>query len=186
MARTLVESPITTRASRSSLTKGTYWRGIDKDIHLGYRKSRRGGVWLVRWYTHRNRCYKRIDLGVADDILNEGTLDFNAAVKAAKNAVAKARLKIAADAAGPVLTVRLAVEQYVAARNARYSAREGREINADASSTLNRHVQNDEKLLNTRLDELTEADLQRWRESIDPSLKGTTKRRILNDFKASL
>ena len=186
MARSLVESPIATRASRASLAKGTHWRGIDKDIHLGYRKSRRGGAWLVRWYTRRNRCYQRIDLGVADDVLDEGTLDFNAAVKAAKEAVTKARQKIAADAAGPVLTVGLAVEQYVAARNARYSVREGREVSADASSTLNRHVRNDEKFLDRRLDELTEADLEQWRKSIDPSLKGTTKRRILNDLKAAL
>jgi integrase len=36
------------------------------------------------------------------------------------------------------------------------------------------------------LDELTEAMLVEWRTSIDPSLKGTTRRRILNDFKAAL
>jgi integrase len=186
MARSLVESPITTRASRASLRKGLHWRGIDKDIHLGYRKCRRGGAWLVRWYTHRNRCYQRIDLGFADDVIDEGTLDFNTAVKAAKEAVAKARRKIAADAAGPVLTVRLALEQYIAARNARRTQSEGRELKADASSTLSRHVRNDEKLLDLRLDELTEGDLEGWRNSLDPSLKGTTKRRILNDFKAAL
>jgi integrase len=186
MARTLVESPITTRASRSGLPKGLHWRGIDKDIHLGYRKSRRGGVWLVRWYTHRNRCYQRIDLGVADDVLDEGTLDFNEAMKAAKEAVAQSRRKLAADAEGPPLTIRLAVEQYVAARNARHSANEGREVRADASSTLNRHVRNDEAFLDLRLDELTETHLEKWRNSLDPKLKGSTKRRILNDLKAAL
>jgi integrase len=186
MARTLVESPITTRASRAGLPKGTHWRGIDQDVHLGYRKSRRGGLWLVRWYTRRNRCYQRIDLGVADDVLSEGTLDFNEAVKAAKEAVLAARRKMAADAEGPPLTIALAVEQYVAARNARHSANEGREVRADAASTLTRHVRNDENFLNIRLDELTEKHLETWRNGIDPKLKGTTKRRILNDLKAAL
>jgi integrase len=171
---------------RAGLPKGLHWRGIDKDIHLGYRKSGRGATWLVRWYTRRNRCYQRIDLGIADDVMGEGTLDFTQAVKAAKEAVGQARRRMASDAEGPPLTVRLAVDQYIAARNARQSAHEGRDSRADAASTLNRHVLNDESFLNLRLDELTEKHLENWRNSIDPKLKGTTKRRILNDLKAAL
>lgn len=186
MSRTLVESPITTRAARAALKKGLYWRGIDADIHLGYRKGRRGGAWLVRWYTHQNRCYQRLDLGVADDVVGEGTLDYAEAVRAAKAAVIKARHRRAADASGPVLTVRLALETYLAARNARQSEREGREVRCDANSTLNCHVRNDQRFLAIRLDELTESDLETWRQSLDPSLKGTTKRRIMNDLKAAL
>ncbi|WCM25038.1 hypothetical protein NDN01_13170 [Sphingomonas sp. QA11] len=94
---------------------------MDTDIHLGYRKGRQGGLWFVRWYTHQNRCYQRLDLGVADDVVTEGTLDYAEAVRAAKRAVTKARLRRAADASGPVLTVRLALETYLAARNARQS-----------------------------------------------------------------
>nr|WP_299853001.1 integrase [Sphingomonas bacterium] len=163
-----------------------YWRGVDTDIHLGYRKGRRGGTWLVRWYTHQNRCYQRLDIGVADDVVSEGTLDYAEAVKAAKEAVTKARHRRAADASGPVLTVRLALETYLAARNARQSEREGREVNCDANSTLNCHVRNDGHFLSIRLDELTEGDLETWRQSLDPTLKGTTKRRIMNDLKAAL
>ena len=186
MSRALVESPITTRASRAALPRGLHWRGVDRDIHLGYRKNRRGGEWIVRWYVRESCSYQRINLGVADDLLSEGTLDYARAVKAAKEAVAKVRRKRAADAAGPVLTVGSALESYVAARNARQSEREGREVNADAASTLNRHVRNDERFLAIRLDELTEGDLEAWRNSLDPSLKGTTKRRITNDLKAAL
>lgn len=124
MARILFESPITTRASRATLKKGVHWRGIDTDIHLGCRKGRRGGAWLVRWYTHENRCYQRHDLGVADDVVTEGTPDYAGAVKAVREAVTKARLRRAADASGPVLTVRLALETYLTARNARQSERE--------------------------------------------------------------
>lgn len=186
MARTLVESPITTRASRAALKKGVHWRGVDTGIHLGYRKGRRGGTWLVRWYIQEDRCYQRFDLGVADDVVDEGTLDYAAAVKVAKEVVVKARQRRAADAIGPVLTVGLALETYLAARNARQSEREGREVCCDANSTLNRHVRNDECFLSVRLDALTEGDLEAWRQSLDPSLKGTTKRRIMNDLKAAL
>lgn len=186
MARTLVESPITTRASRAALKKGTHWRGIDHQVHLGYRKQRRGGAWLVRWYLPELRYYQREELGGADDNLDAGTLDYPSAVRAAKEAVTTGRQKRAADASGPVLTVRLAIETYLAARNARQSEREGRDVNCDANSTLNKHVRNDERFLSIRLDELTEGDLEAWRQSIDPSLKGTTKRRIMNDLKAAL
>ena len=84
------------------------------------------------------------------------------------------------------MTVRSAVEDYLGARNARRSSLEDRAVKADATSTLSKHVLRQKKLCDTALDELTEAMLVEWRTSIDPSLKGTTRRRILNDFKAAL
>lgn len=76
MARSLVERPITTRASRASLAKGTHGAA---SIRMSISGIARAGVAVsaCRWYTHRNRCYKRIDLVVADDVLDEGALDFN-------------------------------------------------------------------------------------------------------------
>lgn len=50
MARTLKEAPVTTPNARLKLTAGLYWRAIDTDIHIGYRKGARAGRWLVRWY----------------------------------------------------------------------------------------------------------------------------------------
>ena len=73
-----------------------------------------------------------------------------------------------------------------AVRNARQSEREGREVSCDANSTLNRHVRNNEHFLSIRLDELTVGDLEAWRTTLDPRLKGTTKRRIMNDLRAAL
>jgi integrase len=186
MARALVESALTTRGARSALKVGFYWRNLDRGIHLGYHKSRRGGRWLVRWYLQAAKSYRRIELGDADDFAHEQTLDYHAAVEAARTAVDLARRKAAADAEGPTLTVGYAIEQYLALRNARKSASEEREIKADASSTLNKHVLRDKKLCALRLDELTESKLIDWREGLDPALKGTTRRRILNDFKAGL
>lgn len=186
MPRQLIEATLTTRAARGGLAPGLHWRSIDRGVHLGYRKSRRGGQWLVRWYQKSEKSYTRSELGEADDVFDEGTLDYYAAVEAGKAAVKAARRKAAADAEGPAPTVQLAVDTYLAMRNARKCATEDRDIKADASSTLTKHVLPCKKLCATRLDELTEAKLTDWREGIDPALKGTTRRRILNDFKAAL
>src|SRR5690606_35844635 len=121
MAKTLNEAAITTRNARSKLPAGLHFKGIDPEVHLGYRKGKRGGgVWLVRW---RNRGpganYLQAPLGTADDEIKEGTLDFNAAVRAARQRVEQARAEAKAAAEGPPLTVRLAVEAYIAERDAR-------------------------------------------------------------------
>jgi hypothetical protein len=79
--KTLKEVPITTVNARAKLARGLYWKGIDPEVHLGYRKSRRGGVWLVRW--RNGPSYRQMPLSTADDFIKEGTLDFNAAVKQA-------------------------------------------------------------------------------------------------------
>jgi len=175
---------MTTRSARASLKNGLHWRGIDTGVHLGYRKARYGGSWLVRFSV--GKSYQRIELGTADDVFDVGTLSYSEALKAAKAGVTAARRKIVSDASGPVLTVRCAVEHYVAARDARDSQNEGRAVRSDGSIKLNRHVANSEHFLSIRLDELTEDDLEAWRNSLDPKLKGTTKRRILNDLKAAL
>jgi hypothetical protein len=43
VAKTLKETPITTRNARARLPAGLHWRGIDPETHLGYRKGKRGG-----------------------------------------------------------------------------------------------------------------------------------------------
>ena len=60
MAKSLTESPITTRSARTTLPLGLRWRGIDPDVHVGYRKGRRGGVWIVRW--RDGAGYKQVKL----------------------------------------------------------------------------------------------------------------------------
>jgi hypothetical protein len=106
MAKTLKEAPITTANARAKLSAGLHWRSLDPDVHLGYRKGRRGGVWLVRWRSGVG--YRQKPIGTAADAIKEGTLDFNAAVKTARKEVAAARLEAKAVADGPVLTVGLA------------------------------------------------------------------------------
>ncbi|WP_417309856.1 tyrosine-type recombinase/integrase [Devosia sp.] len=195
MAKTLNEAAITTRNAREKLPAGVHWRGIDPEVHLGYRKGKRGGVWIVRW---RNGVgYKQAKVGTADDSLSAGTLDFQAAIKRARELVESERLEVIAQAAGPVLTVQVAVEQYIAVRDARDSKRAGRKVRSDASQRLGRYVvgapargKQDEipkaTLANIALHKLTEADLREWQAGLPESLKHATRDRLGGDLKAAL
>ena len=111
MSRTIDDAPLTTREARRRLDVGLHWRGLDADIHLGYRKGKRAGTWLVRWRTGQG--YRQSSLGTADDTIDVGTLDYRAAAKAAIVQVAEARTEAKAAADGPPLTVRSAVEIYI-------------------------------------------------------------------------
>lgn len=195
MAKTLTEARITGRADRKRLGAGLHWRGIDPEVHLGYRKGKRGGVWLVRWYVAGS--YRQRKLGTADDEISEGTLDYQAAVKAARELVETERRQEKIAAQGPVLRVADAIETYAAARDARDSARKGREARSDARSRLTRYVSGQAARGNRKqvaaaplaevpLHQLAERDLLEWRSALPATLKGTTKRRLINDLKAGL
>jgi len=204
MARTLTEATITTRNARLKLREGTHWRSIDPDTHLGYRKNKRGGRWLVRWYVGDQR-YQQTTLATADDEIAAGNLSFDEAVKAARLHVENARKDALAEAAGPVLTVRAAVQQYIAARDARETARAGRIVKSDAHRLATHVLPSDnapkgltdaelakwqaaqtalKSLADTPLHKLTKADLAGWRTSL--AGKSATRRRLTNDFKAAL
>ena len=195
MAKTLKEAPITTANARAKLSAGLHWRSLDPDVRLGYRKGRRGGVWLVRW---RNGVgYRQKPIGTADDAIKEGTLDFNAAVKTARKEVAAARLEAKAVADGPVLTVGLATERYVAERDARQSKRAGRQIRSDTARRLRRYLLGQPArgkqnvvpaaaLASIAIHLLKEADLLAWRARLPDTLKETAKQRLINDLKAAL
>ena len=60
---------------------GLHWWDLDHEVHLGYRKGKRAGVWLVRW--RHGAGHRQTPLGTADDALKAGTLDFRAAIKKA-------------------------------------------------------------------------------------------------------
>ena len=195
VAKTLKETPITTRNARARLPAGLHWRGIDPETHLGYRKGKRGGSWLVRW---RNGAgYRQAPIGTADDAIGTGTLDYNAAIRAARASVEAARTESKAKADGPLLTVRSAVETYIAARNARDSRRAGRTVRSDAGHRLPRYVigQNARgkqeavppaRLADVPLHALKESDLLTWRANLPAELKDTTKQRLINDLRAAL
>jgi integrase len=195
MAKTLKEAQLTTRNARQKLLAGVHWRGIDPDVHLGYRKGKRGGVWLVRW---RNGAgYRQDGLGTADDEIAEGTLAYADAVKAARERVGSARRDAQASADGPAQTVRSAVLAYMVERDARESGRKGRLVRSDATHRLERYVIGKDTrgrrqpatsapLAEIALHELNESHLLAWRDALPPELKGTTRQRLVNDLKAAL
>ncbi|MBL8599768.1 MAG: tyrosine-type recombinase/integrase [Devosia sp.] len=195
MAKTLKEAAVTTRNARLALPAGVHWRGIDPDVHLGYRKGKRGGVWLVRWRVGAG--YKQEKIGTADDAISAGTLDYLAAIKVAREIVERKRIEAKAQADGPPLTVQLAVEEYVAMRDFRDSKRAGRVVRSDASRRLGRHVTGASargqqkaipaaKLASVALHKLTEADLRGWLAGLPDEFKHATLDRLSGDLKAAL
>ena len=195
MAKTLKEAALTTRNARAKLAEGLHWRGIDADVHLGYRKGKRGGVWLVRW---RNGVgYRQERVGTADDEMSEGTLAYGDAVKAGRAAVEAARRETRAVANGPVQTVRSAIETYIAVHDARATDRAGRAVRSTASYRLQLYVlgrdakANGEAvaaapLADTALHDLNESKLMAWRDALPADMKATTRKRLVNDLKAAL
>src|SRR5690606_36940438 len=143
MAKTLKEAQITTRNARAKLPAGVHWKGIDPEVHLGYRKAKRGGSWLVRW--RNGSGYRQETLATADDEIREGTLDYEAARRQARATVEAARAEARAAAEGLPLTVRSAVETYIMGRDARDSRRKGRQVRSDAGQRLGRYILGQDK-----------------------------------------
>lgn len=185
MAKTLTEAALTTRNARLKLPQGLHWRQVDADIHLGYRKGVKGGRWLVRWYLGSGG-YKQERLGVADDILSEGTLSFDAACKAAREQVLQVRSRAAVDAALPPETIRSSVEAYIAMRDARIRvAYPNSKRRSDGASRLTRYVLRDE-LADVALPDLTEGMLIKWKQRFAPHCAPGSRVRTMNDLKAAL
>lgn len=201
MAKTLAEAPITTASARSRLPPGEYPRRLDADAAVWYRKGKRGGVWFTRWRNHGpGAAYKQAPVGPANDINDkptEGLLTFHQAERQARQIVEIARAEAAAVASGPILTVRSAVETYVADRDARDSRRKGRAVRSDASQRLGRYVigqpargRQDKiepaPLAEVALHVLKESDLLAWRANLPDDIKATSRQRLINDLKAAL
>ncbi len=193
MAKTLKEAPLTTRAARAKLPEGVHWRGVDTQVHLGYRRGKRGGVWLVRWRVSVG--YKQAPLGPADDEILEGTLSFAAAIKAAREYVEVARREERARIDGAPPTVASAIVSYLAVRDARDRALRGANARLSGRDILERCVLGREArgkrcgydpaaLAAIPLHELCEADLITWRDSLPGGT--STRRRIVSDLRAAL
>jgi integrase len=127
-------------------------------------------------------------LGAADDaVASDGraTLSFNQARSAAIALVEVKRAEAVIAASGEVPAVRSAVDRYMAARDARHAA-QGKRGKSDARLRLTRHVLGDAVLSAVQLHALTTEDLRAWIGRLPKSLKGSSVRRLCNDFKAAL
>jgi integrase len=200
MAKRVRDATLESRAAREKLKpRGKpYYKAIGPSLHLGYRKGKTGGRWVVRLYVGE-RNYRVETVAEADDRLdaNGGTiLDFWQAQDKARELHAKQQ-NAATEPAAAALTVRQAAEAYIAMRDARESRRKGRAVRSDASRRLHRYVLGQDKrgkqkavpasaLADVAMAALTDDDLAAWRASLPETLKETTKRRLANDLKAAL
>lgn len=66
MARTVRDANLETRTARGRLKPSgkPYWRALDPGLHLGYRKGKTGGKWVLRRY---DGSYTVETIGTADD-----------------------------------------------------------------------------------------------------------------------
>ena len=185
MSKNLQEAVLSSRNARDRLPIGLHWRGVDVDIHLGFRKSAKGGKWLARCYVGDGKYWQKV-IGVADDVVHEGAMDYATAMSAAKAAVVEERQQRTRKLQGQPVTVASCVQEYILMRNKRDSKRAGTEKRSDADYKLSAYVLADEKLAEIEIQDLTEADLGRWRDGLPKRLAATTINRIVNDFRAAL
>lgn len=205
MPRKVRDSNLETRTARSRLKVAhkPYFRLIEPGLHLGYRKVASGpGTWIVRRYAGDGR-YAVENLRTADERLivaddysdadGEGVLTFAQAQERARE---RRKEGTQGAAGGSRLTVRTAVESYIAERDARETRRRGRPFRSDAHR-LERYVIGREQRKNRKaiahapladklLEELSKDDLRKWRTSLPRTLSATAQRRTINDLKAAL
>ena len=78
MARRVKDQNLESRDARLKLkTRGKpYWRAIGRGLHVGYRKGKTGGMWVVRRYLGQQN-YQMHTIAQADDMLDAMALRFS-------------------------------------------------------------------------------------------------------------
>lgn len=185
MARTVRDVRLDSRASRERLEarKKPYYRAIEPGRHLGYYKGSRGGAWLAR--TNEAGRYQEKKIATADDIRDANGVDvlsFAQAQSAARKWFDE--LALAPEAAQSAVTVRSAVEGYIASRDTREKARQGRAVKSSASHKLELHVLGNANLADIAMVKLDASALKNWRKALPGT--AASRQRITNDFKAAL
>lgn len=178
MARRVRDAQLESRSSREKLlARGKpYYRSIGQGLHLGYRKGKSGGSWVVRQYVG-DQEYKVETIAYADDKLDadgQRVLDFWQAQERARSMHRSESTR----KAGPALTVRLVVDEYLAARVAGGLRDEGYRLRLHVLAHAVAAIQ---------LAELKASDLSAWRSVLSAkSLRPATVVRTTTDLKAAL
>ena len=165
MARTVKDAKLDTRAARGRLPvqHEPYWRAIVRGSHLGYRKGKRGGVWLARFRPDGGRYIKK-SLGTADDVLEADgitALSFAQAQDKAREWFAEQARKDAGlpTTTGPY-TVADAMRDYL-----EWYATENKPSGLlFARQTVNAHIK--PGLGGIALNDLTTEKIKRWRKGL--------------------
>jgi integrase len=151
MARRVRDSSIESREARLKLKVSgrPYWRSIGRGLHLGYRKGKTAGVWVLRRY-QGNQTYTVETIAQADDTLDANgveVLDFWQAQEVARDTRAAPKPKHGR------FTVSDAVTDYLASLEGKASWR-------DASKGLTAFVL---PLFGDKaVDELTTEEIRDW------------------------
>jgi integrase len=117
MPRRIHDANLETRTARSRLQirEKPYYRALDEGVHLGYRKGKRGGKWLVRLYVGgQDYRFETLDALPDDHTEADGVavLSYGQAQAAARQRFAAAK-RAAKGLPDGCYTVRDAVESYL-------------------------------------------------------------------------
>ena len=118
MARSVRDSSLDTATARSRLkARGKpYYRTLDQGLHLGYRRGKTAGKWVMRAY-QGDEIYRVETIGSADDILKADGTDvltfFQAQALARSRFQQSKNLKIGRPAQGGAYTVARCIDDYI-------------------------------------------------------------------------
>ena len=200
MPRQVKDAKIGNRTARSKLKRQgkPYYREISPGLHLGYRKLKIGGKWVVRLYLEGK--YLTETLAVADDHDEADgirILDYGQAQKLARKRAAEFRAANVGGHVGPY-TVKTAFDDYL--ESLKREGRDGREVRRRIG-----HIKN--ALGDKQLDNLKKTDIENWLDELsntppklrsgkpapvdmnDPEVqrkRKDTANRFLTDLKAAL
>ncbi|HEY5207052.1 MAG TPA: site-specific integrase, partial [Roseiarcus sp.] len=113
MAKSVRDSRLDSRTAREKLKPSgkPYFRSLEPNLHLGYRKGKHGGKWVMRRYLGDEK-YAVETIGAADDFADADgakVLTFHQAqVRARERAQAGAE-EARISRLGPILTIRIAI-----------------------------------------------------------------------------
>lgn len=172
---------------RLAIRHHPYWRMICEGAHLGYYRGARGAKWVARYReVGSTEPYVTATLGGVDDLVEadgQSVLNYKQALDKANEWMK--HQERGGQALDPNMTVRDAVNSYVAARDAGTMAQTGGRKKSSAHYTLGTNVLADALLSDMKLRDLSEADLRRWQRRL-PAVSATTKQRVVTDLKAAL
>ncbi len=189
MARSIRNSKLDSRSARQKLKPSgkPYYCPLGDKLHLGYRKGKSGGRWVMRRYLGDEK-YALETIGEADDLADADGVDvltFYQAQEKARSRVEAIEEQARIASIGPAIAVRDAVEVYSAERDEREVRQSGgKGVKHNARSRLAKHVLSDEDLSAKLIAALTVDDLAGWTGRL--SLRVKAPERTVHDFKAAL
>ena len=167
MGRHVNDYYLGTREARSKLARrhNPYWREITPGLHIGYRKGKRGGVWIGRKLLD-DGSHRKWRLATADDIVDSNSVDILDFTEADN----KARLgPPGVSGHGKLDTVKEIMGYYMKQQEA-----ESRNFKT-TKYAVDRHII--PKLGSRKLSHLSVEDIKRWRNELAAPKKKVAKKK---------